>query len=142
MVVLSGTAISLFCIGFCAPSVVTCGDAHGTLEGLAKIRGARKAAFLADRADRKLGVDQKMAGLFEAVAVDILQDFEVLAMTHNGPYTFEEIWAIVQKHVDSYGLCEDPFTRMICTSKEYAENSLEYDRQIMMDLYGHCDGLE
>ena len=85
---------------------------------------------------------KKITHTMQKVAVDILQDFEILVMTHNGPYTFEEIWGIVQKHVDDYGLCEDPFTRMICTSKEYAENSLEYDRQIMMDLYGHCDGLE
>ena len=85
---------------------------------------------------------KKITHQMQKVSVDILGDFEVLMMTHNGPYTFEEIWAIVQKHVDGYGLCEDPFTRMICTSKEWAENSLEYDKQIMMDCYGHCDGLE
>ena len=85
---------------------------------------------------------RKITHTMQTVAVDILQDFEILTMMHNGPYTFEEVWAIVQKHVDGYGLCEDPFTRMICTSKEYAENSLEYDRQIMMDRYGHCDGLD
>ena len=85
---------------------------------------------------------KKVTSTMQKVAVDILQDFEILVMTHNGPYTFDEIWAIVQKHVDGYGLCEDPFTRMICTSKEYAKNSLEYDKQIMMERYGHCDGLE
>ena len=85
---------------------------------------------------------KKIMPTMQKVAVDILQDFEILVMTHNGPYTFDEIWAIVQKHVDGYGLCEDPFTRMICTSKEYAKNSLEYDKQIMMERYGHCDGLE
>ena len=85
---------------------------------------------------------KKITHTMQKVAVDILGDFEVLMMTHNGPYTFEEILGIVQKHVDDYGLCKDPFTMMICTSKEYAENSLEYDRQIMMDLYGHCDGLD
>ena len=85
---------------------------------------------------------KKITHTMQTVAVDILQDFEVLTMTHNDPYTFEEIWAIVQKHVDSYGLCEDPFTRMLCTSKEAIENQLEYDKQIMMDRYGHCDGLE
>ena len=74
---------------------------------------------------------KKITHPMQKVAVDILGDFEVLTMTHNGPYAFEEIWAIVQKHVDYYGLCEDTFTRMICTSKEYAENSLEYDRQTM-----------
>ena len=85
---------------------------------------------------------KKVTSTMQKVAVDILQDFEILVMTHNGSYTFDEIWAIVQKHVDGYGLCEDPFTRMICTSKEYAKNSLEYDKQIMMERYGHCDGLE
>lgn len=91
---------------------------------------------------RKIMKPKKITPTMQKVAVDILGDFEILAMTHNGPYTFEEIWAIVQKHVDGYGLCEDPFTRMICTSKEYAENSLEYDRQTMYEKYGHCDGLE
>jgi hypothetical protein len=85
---------------------------------------------------------KKITHTMQKVAVDILQDFEILAMTHNGPYTFEEIWAIVDKHIENYGLCEDPFTRMLCTSKEYCENRLEYDRQSMMELYGHCDGLE
>ena len=85
---------------------------------------------------------KKITSTMQKVAVDILGDFEILTMTHNGPYTFEEIWAIVQKHVDSYWLCEDPFMRMICTSEEYAKNSLEYDRQIMYEKYGHWDGLE
>ena len=85
---------------------------------------------------------KKITSTMQKVAVDILSDFEILTMTHNDPYTFEEIWDIVQKHVDSYGLFEDPFTRMICTSEEYAKNSLEYDRQIMYEKYGHWDGLE
>ncbi len=85
---------------------------------------------------------KKITNTMQKVAVDILSDFEILTMTHNGPYTFEEVWAIVKKHVDGYGLCEDPFTRMICTSDEYAKNSLEYDRQTMIEKYGHCDGLE
>lgn len=85
---------------------------------------------------------RKITPTMQQVAVDILGDFEILVMTHNGPYTFEEIWDIVQKHVDGYGLFEDPFTRMICTSEEYAKNSLEYDRQTMYEKYGHWDGLE
>ena len=85
---------------------------------------------------------KKITHTMQKVAVNILSDFEVLTMTHNGPYTFEEIWAIVQKHVDGYGLCEDPFTRMICTNEEYIKNSLEYDRQTMISRYGHCDGLD
>ena len=85
---------------------------------------------------------KKITPTMQKVAVDILQDFEVLLISHNGPYTFEEIWDIVQKHVDGYGLCEDPFTRMICTSEEAIKNQLEYDRQTMISRYGHCDGLE
>lgn len=85
---------------------------------------------------------RKITDTMQKVAVSILSDFEVLMMTHNGPYTVEEIWAIVQKHVDGYGLCEDPFTRMICTSKEAIENQLEYDKAVMIERYGHCDGLE
>ena len=85
---------------------------------------------------------KKITHTMQQVAVDILQDFEILTMEHNDPYTFEEIWAIVQKHVDSYGLCEDPFTRMICTSKEAIENQLEYDRQSAEMKYGYCDWLD
>ena len=85
---------------------------------------------------------KKITHPMQQVAVNILSDFEVLTMTHNEPYTFEEIWAIVQKHVDGYGLCEDPFTRMLCTSKEAIENQLEYDRQTAEQKYGHCDWLD
>jgi hypothetical protein len=85
---------------------------------------------------------KKITHTMQKVACDILQDFEILLMTHNGPYTFEEIIAIMKKHEDGYGLCQDPFTMMICTSDEYAKNSLEYNRQIMYEKYGHWDGLE
>ena len=85
---------------------------------------------------------KKITHTMQKVAVSILSDFEILTMTHNSPYTFEEIWAIVEKHVDYYGLCEDPFTRMICTSKEAIENQLEYDRQSAEMKYGHIDWLD
>ena len=85
---------------------------------------------------------KQITNTMQKVAVDILNDFEILVMTNDGPYTFDEIWMIIQKHVDSYGLFKDPFTRMICTSDEWAKNSLEYDRQTMYEKYGHCDGLE
>ena len=85
---------------------------------------------------------KKITHTMQKVAVDILGDFEILTMTHNGPYTFEEVWTIVQKHVEGYALCEDPFTRMICTSKEWSENSLEYDRQTAEQKWGHSDWLD
>jgi hypothetical protein len=85
---------------------------------------------------------KKITSTMQKAAVDILQDFEILVMTHNGPYTFEEIWEIVKKHEEKYGLFRDPFTSMICTSDEYCKNSLEYDRQTMYEKYGHWDGLD
>ena len=85
---------------------------------------------------------RKITPTMQKVAVDILQDFEILLMTHNGPYTADEIIAIMNEHEKKYALCQDPFTRMICTSNEYVKNSLEYEGQIMMERYGHCDGLE
>ena len=85
---------------------------------------------------------KKITSTMQKVAVNILEDFEILTMTHNGPYTFDEIWNIIQKHVDDYGLCKDPFTMMLCSSDEYYKSNVEYDRQTMYEKYGHWDGLE
>ena len=85
---------------------------------------------------------KKITSTMQKVAVDILGDLEILTMTHNGPYTFDEVWAIVKHHEEKYGLFRDPFTSMICTSDEWAKNSLEYDRQTMYEKYSHCDGLD
>jgi hypothetical protein len=85
---------------------------------------------------------KKITSTMQKVACDILSDFEILVMRHNGPYTFDEVWNIVQENSDKYGLCNDPFTGMICTSEEYAKNRLEYDRQTMYEKYGHWDGLD
>ena len=49
------------------------------------------------------------------------------------------VWDEVYKQ---YDLCEDPFTRTPCTPEEYHKYSLEYEKQTMFELYGHCDGLE
>ena len=85
---------------------------------------------------------QKITRPMQTVAADILGDFEILTMTHNGPYTFEEIWAIVKKRVDGYGLCEDPFTRMICTEEEWWRSNAEYAKQIAEEKYECCDWLD
>ena len=42
---------------------------------------------------------KKITDTMQKVAVDILSDFEVLTMTHNGPYTFDEICKIVHHHM-------------------------------------------
>ena len=87
---------------------------------------------------------KKITSTMQKVACDILGDFEILLMMHkqDEPYAAEEIMEIINKHEESYGLCRDPFTRMICTSEEYVKNSLEYDRQTMYEKFGHWDGLE
>ena len=85
---------------------------------------------------------KKITNTMQQVAVDILQDFEILTMAHDGPYSFDEIWSIMEKHAKNYELCDDPFTGMLCTSEEYMENSLEYEKQLMIERYGHCDWLD
>lgn len=85
---------------------------------------------------------RKITDTMQKVAVSILSDFEVLMMTHNGPYTIEEVNEIVECNAELYALCEDPFTRMLCTSKEAIENQLEYDRQLAEMKYGHSDWLD
>ncbi len=85
---------------------------------------------------------KKITSTMQKVAVDILQDFEILMMSHNEPYTFEEINKIVECHAEKYELWEDPFTRMLCTYEEYCNNSLEYNKQLACEKYGHCDWLD
>lgn len=54
----------------------------------------------------------------------------------------KEMFKVWQDIFEEYGLFNDPFTSLPCTLDEYYENSLEYDRQTMIERYGHCDGLE
>ena len=35
----------------------------------------------------------------------------------------------------------DPFTGCPCSIDDYIKNLEEYDKQIMLELYDHCDGL-
>ncbi len=71
----------------------------------------------------------------QKVAVDIL---ESLTFCKN----MDEVVELYQLMFEKYQLNNDPFTKLPCTNKEYAENSLEYQRQIMIERYGHCDVLD
>lgn len=71
----------------------------------------------------------------QRVAAEILCDYIV---SHNGNGYQDEFAERVMKQ---YGLYNDPFTKLPCTPKEYCKNSLEYDRQTMIERFGHCDGL-
>lgn len=85
---------------------------------------------------KKLTITNKM----QQVAVDILGELEYYMMTHKE--VPEEIFQIFDKMCKKYELWKDPFTKTVCTRNEYAKNSLEYERQTMLNLYGHCDGLD
>lgn len=82
----------------------------------------------------------KITNAMQKVAVDILTDIEIYMMTHHD--IPEEIDQLYDRVFEKYGLCRDPFTGMVCTSEEYCESKLEYEKQTMIERYGHCDGLE
>ena len=71
----------------------------------------------------------------QRVAAEILTQF---MFTKNMDDVIQ-VWNDVYKQ---YDLCDDPFTDCPCTPEEYVKNRLEYDRQVMIERYGHCDGLE
>ena len=71
----------------------------------------------------------------QKVAVDILMEF---MFTRD----MEEVVEAYKRVFEKYGLCTDPFTRCPCTPDEYCDSQLEYERQIMIERYGHCDGLD
>ena len=56
--------------------------------------------------------------------------------------SLEELHTVCEEIFVDYKLFKDPFTHLPCTPNEYAKNSLEYERQTMLEKYGHYDGLE
>ena len=77
----------------------------------------------------------KITKTMQKVAVDILMEF---MFTRN----MDEVIEAYHRVMEQYNLYEDPFTSCPCTPDEYCKNSLEYERQIMIERYGHCDGLD
>jgi hypothetical protein len=77
----------------------------------------------------------KITKTAQKVAVDILTEF---LCTNNMNEVVEAYFRVLKR----YELCEDPFTRCPCTPDEYYESQLEYEKQTMIECYGHCDGLE
>ena len=82
----------------------------------------------------------KITNTMQKVAVDILEDIEIYMMNHHD--VPDEISQLYQRVIDDYGLCRDAFTGMVCTTAEYSRSQLEYEKQTMIERYGHCDGLE
>lgn len=77
----------------------------------------------------------KITKAMQKVAADILMEFIFTQ-------TMDEVVEAYDRVFERYGLCNDPFTHTPCTPEEYCKNKLEYERQIMIERYGHCDGLD
>ena len=77
----------------------------------------------------------KITKTAQKVAADILMEF---LFTNN----MDDVIKVYDRVMEQYGLYEDPFTKCPCTPDEYWDNKLEYERQTMIERYGHCDGLD
>lgn len=77
----------------------------------------------------------KITKTMQKVAADILTQFMFTKDMDDVIKTWKDIYK-------QYELCDDPFTHTPCTPEEYSKNRLEYDKQVMIERYGHCDGLE
>ena len=82
----------------------------------------------AKKSEREIRISQR-------VAVEILIQFMFTK-------TMDDVLRVWDEVYEQYGLCDDPFTGCPCTPEEYCKNKLEYDKQTMIEKYGHCDGLE
>lgn len=78
---------------------------------------------------------QKITKRDQKVAAEILTQF---MFTRD----MLDVVAVWKQVYEKYGLCDDPFTHTPCTPEEYCKNNLEYEKQAMIEKYGHCDGLE
>ena len=68
----------------------------------------------------------------QQVAAEILTAFTFVK-------NMEDVQAVWERIYKQYELCEDPFTRLPCSAKEYEENRLEYEQQISLARYGYYD---
>lgn len=75
---------------------------------------------------------KKITNSMQEVAVDILERLNFIK-------SLDEIPAIFQYVAKKYGLYQDPFTHLPCTSKEYAKNIVEYNKQTMIEKFGYYD---
>ena len=66
---------------------------------------------------------------------DVLTQF----MLCKNEQDFHDTFARIEQQ---YNLESDPFTGCPCSQIEYEINKLEYEKQIMIEKYGHCDGVK
>ena len=70
----------------------------------------------------------------QRIAAEILTAFMFCESMEDIRKTWDSIYK-------QYALCDDPFTHTPCSSKEAIKNQLEYEKQAMIERFGHCDGL-
>lgn len=78
---------------------------------------------------------KKITKTQQRIASDILTAF--MFVKDMGEH--DKVWKDLY---DFYELNIDPFTYTSCATEDYYTKQREYERQIMMEKYGHCDGLE
>lgn len=72
--------------------------------------------------------------IMQEVAAEILTAF----MFSNNMDEVHRTWKNLYK---CYGLNNDPYTGCPCSDEEYADNTVSYQKELMFERYGHCDGL-
>lgn len=77
----------------------------------------------------------KMTNRDQKIIADILAQFMFTR-------TMEDVAEVWDNIYDKYDLCSDPFTGVSCTPEEYCKSQLEFEKQTMIERYGHCDGLD
>ena len=78
---------------------------------------------------------KKLTKTEQRVAAEILTQFMFTRDMKDVLQTWDNIYK-------QYELMDDPFTYTPVSPEDWAKNRLEYDKQVMIERYGHCDGLE
>ena len=78
---------------------------------------------------------RKITDTMQEVAADILTRFTFVESK-------EEFWKEYEEIENKYALCQDPFTLLPCSQKQFSKAMLKHNQQVMFERYGHCDGLD
>lgn len=79
--------------------------------------------------------NKKVSEKTQRIVADILTQFMFTK-------TIDDVMDVWNKVYEEYDLCTDPFTCTPCSNEEYADNNIKYQQQLMIERYGHCDGLD
>lgn len=74
---------------------------------------------------------KKISNFMQEVAVDILEELEIILMNTKDSVSSDLLFDLIDKKENEYSLCRDPFTKMLCTSKECEKLEEEYNRQLL-----------